>query len=148
MSTSMKKLIQKLFVEKTNFVFIQFFRYTFAGGIAFLVDFGLLFFLTDICGMYYLVSATISLITGFIINYLVCILWIFPNSRFNRKQELLFFCLIGLTGLALNDLFMYMFTDKIRFHYLVSKIVAAILVYFWNFFARKYLLFNRKNKKI
>ena len=141
----MKKLIQILFVEKTNVVFIQFFRYTFAGGTAFLVDFGLLFFLTDVCGLHYLVSATIALITGFIANYLICIFWIFQKSKYNRKQELLYFILIGLTGLALNNVLMFLFTDKIKFHYLVSKIVAAILVYLWNFFARRYLLFNAKN---
>ena len=144
----MKALINKLFFEKTDNVLIQLFRYTFVGGTAFLVDFGLLFFLKEVCGLHYLLSATLSFIAGLIVNYLISIFWVFTSKgNYNRKKEFLYFALIGLIGLGCNDLFMWLFTDKLAIFYLVSKIISTFLVYLWNFFARKYLLFNpQKNK--
>jgi putative flippase GtrA len=141
----MKKLIKTLFADKTNRVLIQLFRYTFVGGFAFLVDFGLLTFLTEVCGLHYLLSATLSFIAGLFVNYFISIYWVFTHSEMkNRKLEFLYFGLIGIIGLGLNDAFIWFFTDKIQLHYLISKIIAAVLGYLWNFFARKYLLFNIK----
>lgn len=40
-------MIKKLFAQNTENTYIQFFRYFFVGGFAFLVDFGLLYVLTD-----------------------------------------------------------------------------------------------------
>ena len=47
-----------------------------------------------------------------------------------------------MVGLALNDALIWLFTDCIGTHYMFSKIVAAAMVYLWNFFARKYLVFR------
>ena len=146
-----KKQIKALFTGKTNQVLVQLFRYTFVGGFAFLVDFGLLFFLKEICDIHYLLSATLSFVAGLFVNYFISIYWVFTSSKNqNRKLEFLYFGLIGVIGLILNDFFIWLFTDKAQFHYLISKIAAAILVYLWNFFARKYLLFNtnKQNNKI
>lgn len=142
----MKEQAKVLFTEKTNHVFIQLFRYTFVGGFAFVIDFGLLWFLKEIFGLHYLLSATLAFIAGLTVNYFISIRWVFIRYKNrNRISEFFYFTFIGIIGLGLNDLFMWLFTDKVQFHYLISKIAAAILVYLWNFFARKYLLFNTKN---
>ena len=39
--------LKEIFINKTNNTFLQLFRYTFVGGAAFIVDFGLLYILTD-----------------------------------------------------------------------------------------------------
>ena len=69
--------------------------------------------------------------------------YLFNNSKFrNRIVEFLFFAAIGVVGLGFNDLLIWLFTDCIGTHYMFSKIVAAAMVYLWNFFARKYLVFK------
>ena len=45
-----KELLHRLFVYKTN----KLIRYTIVGGLAFIVDFGLLFLLTEYFGLYYI----------------------------------------------------------------------------------------------
>jgi putative flippase GtrA len=62
----------------------------------------------------------------------------------NKYLEFLLFLVIGLIGLGLNELFLWMLTDLAHVYYLISKILTAVVVYLWNFFARKILLFNRK----
>ena len=50
--------------------------------------------------------------------------------------------MIGVAGLAINELLMWLFTDWLLFHYLVSKIIATAVVFFFNFFIRKFALFK------
>ena len=56
--------LEKLFRQNTDKTIIQLFRYIFVGGAAFIVDFGSLYILTDIFGIYYLISAAIAFILG------------------------------------------------------------------------------------
>ena len=136
-------LFHKLFYGSTDKLLVQFVRYFFVGGFAFVVDFGLLYILTEYAGLHYLLSATLSFIAGLLVNYIISCLWVFNGSKFkNRLVEFLFFATIGVVGLALNDTLIWLFTDCIGTHYMFSKIVAAAMVYLWNFFARKYLVFR------
>lgn len=137
--------IQSVFIEKTNSTLLQLFRYTFVGGFAFLVDFGILFCLTEYCNIYYLVSAGVSFIVGLTVNYFLSVRWVFNNRVMeNRMMEFLLFALIGIVGLGLNELFIWVFTGVFLIYYLLSKIITTFIIYFWNFFARKLLLFNKQ----
>ena len=136
-------LFKRLFYGTTDRLLVQFVRYFFVGGFAFVVDFGLLYILTEYAGLHYLLSATLSFISGLLVNYIISCIWVFSTSKFkNRLVEFLFFAAIGVVGLLLNDALIWLFTDCIGTHYMFSKIVAAAIVYLWNFFARKYLVFR------
>ncbi len=137
--------IKSLFTGEAKGTLVQLFRYGFVGGAAFLVDYGTLFALTEFAGLHYLLSATIAFILGLAVNYLLSISWVFNNGKLsNRLLEFLVFALIGVIGLGLNTLIMYVSTDILGIHYMISKIISTILVFFWNFFARKYILFKAK----
>ena len=140
-----KKWLNTLFVAPTNNWFLQLFRYGFVGGIAFLVDYGTLFCLTHYAGVPYLWSAAGAFLLGLITNYLISISWVFQHSgKMQIWQEFLFFAFIGVIGLGLNELIMYIGTDLIHLHYMISKLISTAIVFFWNFFARKFILFNKK----
>jgi len=141
----MKKLIDLLFLKETDNWFIQLFRYCFVGGLAFIVDYGLLVLLTEVCGLHYLISATISFIAGLIVNYLLSTSWIFRKSKLENKwAEFIVFAIIGVIGLGLNNLLLYLFTDIIHIHYMISKLITTGIVMIWNFGARKIILFTNK----
>lgn len=137
---------RRLFILPTDKLLLQLVRYTFVGGLAFVVDFSLLYILTEYCHLYYIVSATISFIAGLLVNYIISILWVFRGySSTNRFQEFLYFALIGVIGLGLNAGLLWLITDCLGIYYLLSKLATAVIVYLWNFFARKYLLFSKKS---
>ncbi|WP_286243603.1 GtrA family protein [Methanobacterium ferruginis] len=143
MLTLIKNLSKKLIKDQTDNTLIQLFRYCFVGGAAFLVDFGSLFIFTEYFGIYYLISAAIAFILGLIANYVLSLSWVFNKRTLNNKKlEFGVFALIGIVGLGLNELFIYFFTDYLQIYYLISKILAAIIILFWNFFARKFTLFR------
>ena len=125
----------KLFKDHTNSTNIQLFRYIFIGGGAFIVDIGALYIFTNFFGIYYLVSAAIAFILGLIMNYVLSISWVFQKHSLNsRSLEIGIFSLIGIVGLSFNEVFIWIFTVKFGFYYLISKIMSAIIILFWEFF--------------
>lgn len=138
-----RETIHKLLTQSTDKTGIQFFRYIFVGGVAFLVDFASLYVFTDYIGVFYLISAAIAFILGLITNYILSINWVFNRRSLDNKTiEFSFFAFIGIVGLGLNELLIWFFTAETGLFYLLSKILAAIIILFWNFFARKVTLFK------
>lgn len=138
-----KYSLGKLLKDGTDNTGIQLFRYGFVGGVAFLVDFGSLYFFTEFFGIYYLTSAAIAFLLGLITNYILSISWVFNKRTLNNiKVEFGVFTIIGIVGLTLNEVFIWAFTEKLQLYYLYSKIISAAIILFWNFFARKFTLFR------
>ena len=140
----MKDLIGKLFRAPTDNIMIQFFRYVFVGGTAFVVDFFFLYFFSDICGIYYLVSAVFSFIISVLVNYVMSTRWVFNQDNIeNKVVEFNLFMLISTIGLVFTEILLYFFTDICGIHYLISKIISAVIVLFWNFLARRVMFYGR-----
>ena len=139
----MKGLLRYLFVEPTTNIWLQLLRYGFVGGVAFVADYGTLFLLTHYVGIHYLWSAAIAFAIGLTVNYLLSISWVFNKNRStNPWVEFIVFTLIGVVGLGLNELIMYVATDLMTLHYMLSKLISTALVFCWNFFARKLIIFK------
>lgn len=140
-------MIDKLLKEPTGDAWIQLFRYFFVGGTAFAVDFGLLWVFTEWGGLHYLLSAALSFAGGLTVNYLLSVWWVFSDHVLrSRIVEFAAFVLIGMIGLCLNEAIIWCATERLHFHYLSSKIVSTAVVFFWNFMARKYVLFDGKTR--
>lgn len=122
---------------------MQFLRYSVVGGVAFVADFGTLYSLTEFFGLHYLISAAIAFLSGLVTNYLLCIKGVFENHVLkSRFSEFIIFATIGLVGLVMNELALWCFTERVGIHYLKSKIACAILVFNFNFLARKLILYR------
>lgn len=122
----------------------QVFVFGVVGVSAFVIDYALLMFLTEVVGLYYLVSATISFTVSVIFNYLASMRYVFRHREDRtRTFEIAVFLIGALIGLGINDLVMWVCTDLAGVSYLISKIVATIVVAVWNFATRKVLLDQR-----
>ena len=140
---SVDRHIKSFIFSKSDKTSVQLFKYGFVGGIAYCVDFGSLIFLTEVVKIHYLISAAIAFILGLLTNYAISILWVFPKRTLaNKRVEFLIFSIIGLVGLGLNEVIIWVFTEFIHYHYLISKILSTVVVFFWNFIARKKILFS------
>ena len=137
-------MFNKLFREGTDSFYIQFFRYIFVGGTAFIVDFGFLYFFSDICGIYYLISAILSFIISVLVNYVMSTKWVFNQDKIDNKVvEFNLFIIISTIGLVFTEILLYFFTDIVGY-YLISKIISAIIVLFWNFIARRVMFYGKE----
>ena len=126
---------------------VQFLRYVGVGGIAFVVDFGLMVLLKEKAHFHHLVAASISFICGLVVNYLLSLAWVFKQrTEEDQVREFVWFSVIGLVGVVLNGLIIALFADGLGLHYTLAKLIAAACILVFNFGARRQLLFNPDNR--
>lgn len=121
----------------------SFVRYLAAGGAGFLIDYGIFAICHEVFGGHHLLSASIGFTCGLIFVYVISNKWVFANRKMQNHQivEFIIFSAIGLIGLLLTLLFMWIFTDVCSIHALISKLLTTSLVLGWNFGARKFILY-------
>lgn len=118
-------------------------RYGLVSVLAFSIDLAVLIICTESFGLHYLASAAIGFTVGVMVAYVLSVRWAFRfRSYSSRGPELAVFIGIGIAGLGLNEFVMWNGTEVFGFHYLVSKMASAVLVFFFNFGLRKLLLFS------
>ena len=159
--------IKNLFVGDTDNTFIQFFRSLFVGGIATIVDMAVLIFLREVFRIPESIAAVFGFIAGLAVNYIISTYWVFAKAKVkNRAVDFIAFGIIGVIGLGLTQLIIEPFAMKGMFgqgilvahgvfgsllpvdkYYIIGKMLSVVLVYMWNFFARKFLLYNKSEKK-
>lgn len=120
---------------KSN-IFEEVFRFCITGGVSFLIDYGILFVLTEFAGLNYLISSGISFTVSVVVNYIMCVKWVFDAKDMDSKSVIAF---VGssVIGLGLNQIFMWVFVEKFGMFYMVAKIITTILVMFWNYVAKR-----------
>jgi len=134
-------MLKELFFQQSSRLSVQFFRYFIVGGIAAVADIGSLYIFTEIFAIYYLISAALAFIIGVVINYILSKLWVFDRKRYSFGPEFTLFFIIGIIGLGLNELVLYVFVEFFSLWYVSAKMISVVLVFCWNFFARKKILF-------
>ena len=137
--------LKGILVTPTKNGFLQFIRYVFVGGIATVVDWGVLFLLTEYAHIHHLVSAIIAFVAGLITNFFLSKLLVFKanEARVNAVMEFVSYAVIGVIGLGITELIMFLFTDCLNTHYMISKVIATAVVLVWNYLARKLILYKK-----
>ena len=126
----------------------QIMKFGVVGVIAFIIDYGLLVFLTEVFNINYLISATVSFTVSVIFNYLASMRFVFKHKEEMPKTlEFVIFVVLSVVGLGINDLLMWIGTDCAGISYLITKLGATFIVMVWNFVTRKIFLEDRSNKR-
>jgi putative flippase GtrA len=110
--------------------------------LSFIIDFFACMLLVEKANLGYLGAMTISFTVATVVNYILSTKVIFGHGAMdNPGLEFLAFLGIAAVGLVLNGLDMYIFTTLLGIYYLVSRVLAGTLVFFFNYFCRRYLIF-------
>lgn len=119
----------------------QIIKFGIVGGSAFVIDYGLMIFLTEVMNINYLISNELSFSASVVFNYIMSVKWVFDVKKKNSKtNEFLIFVLLSLVGLGINQFIMWITVEKLEVYYLLSKIYATIIVMVYNFITRKMFL--------
>jgi len=113
------------------------------GGLAFLVDW---FLLTRGISWGHLalsVATALGFCAGLATNYTLCVIWVWRGAHRQTVKDFLLFTGIGLAGLGLTELGMWIGVALAGFGASPVKIAVAAVVLFWNFILRKFLVFSR-----
>lgn len=122
-------------------LFAQFMKFGVVGAIAFVIDYGLLALLTELFGVNYLISATVSFTVSVAFNYAASMRYVFTHKEgMSRRREFVIFVVLSVVGLLINNACMWAGVELLGVHYLLTKIVATAVVMVWNFVTRKIFL--------
>ncbi|MCD7886139.1 MAG: GtrA family protein [Clostridiales bacterium] len=119
----------------------QIMKFGVVGGLAFLIDYGLLALLTEVIGLHYLLSGAISFSVSVIFNYICSVLWVFDvDKKRGGARNLGIFLVLSILGLGINQLLMWLLVEGGGIYYLLAKIFATAVVMVYNFITRKLFL--------
>ena len=116
---------------------LELMRFGLVGSMSFLIDYGLLYALTEYVGIYYLYSSGLSFVAALIFNYWLCVKFVFKGAGKQSPKQMTMFVVTGFIGLLLNQACMWCFVDYFSMHYMLAKIVATAIVTVWNYVTKR-----------
>ncbi len=134
-------------------------RFALTGGVCFLVELGVLILLKGRFGIDTLIATPIAFLISVILNYLLCVVWVFRGEKNRGAGAKAGFLITSLIGLGLNELLMLLFRMTLgedaviltlgsrTFNmYVLNKCLATLIVMIWNYFSKRAVLY-RKGKQ-
>ena len=137
----MKQIIKTLYKRFHHLVF-----YGIIGSFSSGLDFLIYTFLVQLVGLQYLVANCISVVAGISTSF-------YLNRNYNfkvkdhTKRRFSIFLTVGLCGLVMSNLILYLCIDNLGMDKLISKLLSIVLVVFFQFLVNKYLTFKPTNNE-
>jgi putative flippase GtrA len=103
------------------------------------VDYAVLIFLKEVLGAYYLLAVCGGFISGLVITYILTNKYVFGKPKGSHTVIFTLFGIIGLGGLIILNVLVWLLTGKLGLNYILSKTIATVFVFLWNFYARNKL---------
>lgn len=120
---------------------MKFLKFCVVGVSGTVIDFGL----TWLCKEIFKIPKFLANAIGFVVaatnNYILNRIWTWGSTNEQIGIEYTKFFFVSLIGLGLNTLILYIFNEKIKMNFYVSKVIATGFVMLWNFFANNYFTF-------
>ena len=129
-------------------------RFALTGGVCFLVELGVLILLKGRFGIDTLIATPIAFLISVILNYLLCVVWVFRGEKNRGAGAKAGFLITSLIGLGLNELLMLLFRMTLgedaviltlgsrTFNmYVLNKCLATLIVMIWNYFSKRAVLY-------
>ena len=118
-------------------------RYVFSGGMGAVTNIGILFLLTEVLNINYLISGIISFSCSVFISFIFQKKVTFNDQTYEGlKKKFIIFAIIAIINLTINTFFLYSFTEYLGLHYLASQIISGVIIAIWSFFLYKVIVFK------
>ena len=133
----------------------RFLKFAVVGTIGFIIDFGLLTVFKEFFGFPTVVANTLSFCAAVVSNFTLNRYWTYPDSRSKKlSSQLSQFLAVSVIGLLLNDTIVLLlehpfqalldttFTFLPLSGYIPAKVIATIVVLFWNYIVNRRWTYN------
>ena len=123
----------------------KFIKFAGVGGIATLLQYGLLILFIELFAVAKLLASVLSYALSAVCNY-----WLNYHFTFNSSQDHLStlpkFVGIVLVGLLFNTAVFYACSSALGFHYLFAQAAATVITLIWNFSINNLWTFSTKSR--
>ncbi len=136
----------------------RFLKFLVVGTVGFVVDFGTLALLKEVVGLPTVIANTISFSAAVVSNFTLNRYWTYPDSRSKPiASQISQFTVVSLIGLAINNTILVVLEGPMDTlltraaitvvrGYIPAKMVATVVVLFWNFFVNRYWTYSDVEK--
>ena len=119
----------------------KFVKFCIVGFSGMIIDFGTTWLLKEKVKINKYIANSSGFILAATSNYLLNRFWTFQSANSHIATEYLSFMVISIVGLGINNLVLYLFTEKVKFNFYFSKLLAIGVVTIWNFFMNYLITF-------
>jgi len=116
-------------------------KYGFVSVLSMVVDVGILYILVEHVHMYYMYATTIAFCFALVLHFALVKIFVYKSNKTTLFKEFFWYTLIGLIGLVLNNIIIYVLV-WLQIWYLYAKLISVVTVFFFNFFGRRRLFQN------
>ncbi len=106
------------------------------------IDFGITYLLKEKVKLNKYIANSIGYVSAATSNYIFTRMWAFENTNPDILTQYLIFVTISLIGLALMNLFIWIFHEKFKMNFYAAKVVALLMVLIWTFSAHYTITFS------
>ena len=130
--------------KRTRRIFSEFMKYMVPGALTtFLEVSALVFFLSYFKNpRYYLLAVAITFVVGTTIQYAVTHWWVFEETSREFEDGYIYFMVVALVGLFMTLGGIILLSSFFHVRLILARIIVAIVVGLWNFFANYFLSFR------
>jgi putative flippase GtrA len=112
---------------------LKFLKFCIVGASGMAVDFGTTWLLKEKARINRYIANSCGFILAATTNYLLNRFWTFQSENGHIVTEYLTFILISVVGLAINNLVVYIISDRLKMNFYLAKLFAVCIVTLWNF---------------
>jgi putative flippase GtrA len=127
-------IIDKLFIYK-------FIKFGAVGCSGMIIDFGITYLCKEIFKLNKYISNGIGFILAATSNYFLNRIWTFESCKEDIGIQYIQFMIVSTIGLGINSMVLYVLTDKLKWNFYLSKLIAIGITTIWNFFANMLFTF-------
>lgn len=128
--------------------FHRYIKFAIVGGMGSIINWSILYVLTEYAGLWYVVSSIIGILIATLNNYIINYHWAFRNERQNNTNMLTGWAKYQLSTGVCSLLYLgvlTMLTEVFGIWYMLSAIIAVFVSSTLNFLVVKKLVWGKKN---
>ena len=119
-----------------------FLKFSISGICGVSINFSLTYFLKEKLHLNKYFSSSIALSIALITNYILNRIWTFQLYYEPIYYQFFKFLLVIIVSVFLNHMIVYLFHKYLKINFYYSKLIAVLLVFFWNFIMHSFFTFS------
>jgi len=120
---------------------IRLFKFGLVGLAGMVVDFTVTYFFKEKVRINRFLANALGFCCAVVLNFLLNRWWTFSSHAPDVQNQMFRFVMVALVGLGLNTLIVFLL-NKRQLNFYLSKAIAIIIVFFWNYAANSYFTFR------
>jgi putative flippase GtrA len=122
----------------------RFTRFAMVGAVGTAAHYLTLIALVEVAGTGGVIATTAGFIVGLVVNYVLNRRYTFASRRPHRSAFWRF-ALVAVCGMVMNGAIFAFATGSLQMHYLLSQVLATVIVLGWNFIANAFWTFGGRD---